>query len=161
MLQFTQESFEVNEGRVAGLVCVEIANGIIIRDIPFSIETVLTSSSTAEGIYNKYYCNKCVQRSSRFPRLFTEEDFVSFSEPQLFEIQTQTQTICTLVRPNNDVILEDDESFSVTIVAGPPVQSPSPRLTATVVILNDDGKNERALAVSLFNYNLLSASQMW
>ena len=51
MLQFTQESFEVNEGRVAGLVCVEIANGIIIRDIPFSIETVLTSSSTAEGIY--------------------------------------------------------------------------------------------------------------
>lgn len=51
-LQFTQETFELSEDDGAGLVCVRIPNGyVIIRDIPFSIQSMLTSSTNAEGAW--------------------------------------------------------------------------------------------------------------
>lgn len=51
-LQFTQETFEIIEDDGAGRVCVRIPSGyVIIRDIPFSVQSMLTSSTSAEGMY--------------------------------------------------------------------------------------------------------------
>lgn len=50
-LEFTQETFELDEDGVGGVVCVHIPSGyVIIRDIPFSVQSVLTSSTSAEGV---------------------------------------------------------------------------------------------------------------
>ena len=47
-LQFTQDIFELQENDIAGLVCVEIASGVIVRNIPFSVQSILSESTTAE-----------------------------------------------------------------------------------------------------------------
>ena len=52
-LHFTQESYSINEGQIETQVCVEIASGIIVIDVPFVLETMITSLSTAEGIHRK------------------------------------------------------------------------------------------------------------
>lgn len=71
---------------------------------------------------------------------FAADDFVMVSEDRQFEIQTQTQDICITVQTNSDMTLEEDESFIVTIIANPPVNSSLSRLVASVIIRNDDSK---------------------
>lgn len=58
ILHFTQQEYRINENEMMGFVCVEIANGTIERNVTFSIETLITSSSTAEGISIKklFFC---------------------------------------------------------------------------------------------------------
>lgn len=71
---------------------------------------------------------------------FAVDDFVMVSRDLRYEIQTQTQDICITVQTNSDMTLEEDESFIVTIIANPPVNSSLSRLVASVIILNDDSK---------------------
>lgn len=68
------------------------------------------------------------------------EDFVAISENKQFEIQKQTEPICIIVYPNDDMTLEEDESFFVTIIANPPVSTSLSRLMASVIIRDDDSK---------------------
>ena len=51
VLQFTTESYTVNEGHQLVQVCVEIINGVIVEGVrvPIAIETLITNTSTAEG----------------------------------------------------------------------------------------------------------------
>lgn len=71
---------------------------------------------------------------------FAADDFVMVSRDEQFEIQTQTQDICITVQTTSDTTLEEDESFIVTIIANPPVNSSLSRLMASVIIRNDDSK---------------------
>ena len=135
-LQFTQEMFEVRENDFAGLVCVEIASGTIVRNIPFSVQSVLSESTTAEGRF--VFVQICTLPLSHY--IIAVGDFVAISEDRQFTIQTQTDDICVTFSPNDDTTLEEDETFIVTIVANPPVSTSSPRLIASVVIQNDDSK---------------------
>ena len=50
-LQFTAESYTVNEGDQLVQLCVEIINGVIVEGVrvPFAMETLITNTSTAEG----------------------------------------------------------------------------------------------------------------
>ena len=57
-----------------------------------------------------------------------------------FNSDTQAQPICIDVSPENDTILEDNESFFLSIFATPPVDILSSQLMASVLILNDDSK---------------------
>ena len=136
-LQFTQEMFEVQENNVAGLVCVEIASGTIVRNIPFSVQSVLSESTTAEGRFVFVWI--CKLPLSHYI-IAAVGDFVAVSEDQQFTILTQTDDICVTFSPNDDTTLEEDETFLVTIVANPPVSTSSPRLIASAVIQNDDSK---------------------
>lgn len=78
------------------------------------------------------------------------------SEDRQFEIQTQTQDICILVQSNNDMTLEEDESFVVTIIANPPVNASLSRLMASVIIRNDDSKYIIIWLGELWCYFLIS-----
>ena len=69
-----------------------------------------------------------------------EEDFVAVSENREFTIQTQTEPMCIAIVPNNDMTLEESETFLVTIEANSPVRTSTPRLVASVVIQNDDSE---------------------
>lgn len=71
---------------------------------------------------------------------FAADDFVMVSRDEKFEIQTQTEDICITVQTISDTTLEEDESFIVTIIANPPVNSSLSRLVASVIIRNDDSK---------------------
>ena len=52
-LHFTQASYSINEDQIETQVCVEIASGIIVIDVPFVLETTITSMSTAEGTHRE------------------------------------------------------------------------------------------------------------
>ena len=53
-LQFTSEVYEISESDEGGQVCVEIASGhTIARSIPFTIQSVLSEETTAEGTYKE------------------------------------------------------------------------------------------------------------
>ena len=70
-----------------------------------------------------------------------EEDFVEVLQDLQFEVETQTQPICIPVSPETDTIFETDEFFNLEIIAIPPVDnSLSSQSTASVTIINDDGK---------------------
>lgn len=57
VLQFTQEVYEISESAEVIQACVVIAPGYIIdRNIPFTIESTLSSNTTAEGNPYVYYC---------------------------------------------------------------------------------------------------------
>ena len=135
-LQFTQEMFEVQENDLAGLVCVEIASGIILRNIPFSVQSVLSDSTTAEGgLVVQIYTQPLLHYTTT-----AVEDFEAVSVDREFTILTQLDEICIPIVPNDDTALEEDETFLVTIVANSPVSTSSPRLSASVIIQNDDSK---------------------
>ena len=66
---------------------------------------------------------------------------MAVSEELSFTSQTQADTICIVIEPNDDMTLEEDETFLVTIEANSPVSTSSPRLMASVIIQNDDSKS--------------------
>ena len=62
------------------------------------------------------------------------------SEDLGFDAETQNEPICVTVQLEDDAVLEEDEYFYLTIVAGSPVSSSLSSLTASVIILNDDSE---------------------
>ena len=79
--------------------------------------------------------------------IYAEEDFIEVGDERQFEIGTQGQPICITVHPQNDTILETDESFHLEIVASPPVNSSlSIHSVALVIILDDDSEILRLCA---------------
>ena len=120
-------------------MCVEIASGYTIdRSIPFTIESTLTSNTTAEGNSNIFSSIIIQLRFFVFP--FIDDDFIAVSEQQVFVSQNQAEPICITVNLVNDTRVETNESFSVQILAAPPVSTLSTQLIAMVIIQNDDSK---------------------
>lgn len=66
---------------------------------------------------------------------------MSFSLEREFLVETQSQSICVPIQITDDAILEDEETFYVTIVASPPVKSFAMSL-APVIIEDDDSEND-------------------
>ena len=119
-------------------MCVEISSDYIIdRVIPFSVQSMLTLNTTAEGKYTVHMFQLLLATMS----FVIVDDFVEVSEHHQFD-QNITEPVCFSVHPQNDMILEEDESFLVAITAAsPPVSHNISQLTALVIIKNDDSKN--------------------